>query len=282
VEGDQHGNDCRESKDDIGCSAVVLCILQRRLAMPVHDWTRVDAGTYHAFHASWNTHLMGALNAGLLPPDHYALAEQVVSRRQTDVLTLQAARVPSTPAAPARAVLEVAPAVRLRLRPPAQKPQPATRRRRRVVIRHITDHRVVAVIEITSPANKDRHDHVREIAGKIVQMLESDIQVLLIDLLPPGEPDPQGIHGAVWQSYDPAGYKPPDEEPLTLASYRWDGTEPELFLEPVGLGRSLVDMPLFLNRERYINVPLEQTYMEAYRDMPAFWRNVLEGAESPS
>jgi hypothetical protein len=114
-----------------------------------------------------------------------------------------------------------------------------------------------------------------------VQRLEADVQVLLIDLLPPGRYDPQGLHGAVWRSFDPAGYPPPPDEPLTLASYRWDGSEPEVFLEPVGLGRPLIDMPLFLNRDRYVNVPLERTYLEAYRGMPAFWRNVLEGAEPP-
>ncbi len=247
--------------------------------MPVQDWTRVHAGTYHAFHSAWNTHLMGALNAGLLPPDHYAMAEQVLSRRQADVLTLSTLHAPSRPSAPALAVVDTAPAVRLRVRPPDERPRRPVQRRRRVVVRHITDHRVVAVIEITSPANKDRRHSVRELAEKIVQLLEADIQVLLIDLLPPGRYDPQGLHGAIWRFFDPAGYQPPANEPFTLASYRWDGSEPEVFLEPVGLGRPLIDMPLFLNRERYILVPLERTYLEAYREMPAFWKNVIEGRE---
>jgi hypothetical protein len=63
------------------------------LIMPIHDWTRVEAGTFHAFHTSWLTHLMEALNSGLLPPGYYALSEQVATRMQTDVLTL---RGPST------------------------------------------------------------------------------------------------------------------------------------------------------------------------------------------
>jgi hypothetical protein len=32
-----------------------------------------------------------------------------------------------------------------------------------------------------------------------------------------------------------------------------------------------------LYQDRYIIVPLEATYQEAYRGMPAFWRDVLEG-----
>ena len=36
-------------------------------------------------------------------------------------------------------------------------------------------------------------------------------------------------------------------------------------------------MPLFLRPDRYINVPLGLSYEAAYRGMPAFWRDVLEG-----
>ena len=49
--------------------------------MPLHDWARVSAGTYHDFHNSWITHLKEALNAGLplkdmplfLTKTHYVL-----------------------------------------------------------------------------------------------------------------------------------------------------------------------------------------------------------------
>src|SRR5262245_24661525 len=51
------------------------------MAMPVHDWTRVDDGTFHAFHTLWISDNMKALNAGLLPEGCYALAEQVATRR---------------------------------------------------------------------------------------------------------------------------------------------------------------------------------------------------------
>lgn len=36
-------------------------------------------------------------------------------------------------------------------------------------------------------------------------------------------------------------------------------------------------MPLFLCPDRSVNVPLEATYQAAYRGVPAFWREVLEG-----
>jgi hypothetical protein len=43
--------------------------------MPVHDWSRVDAGIFHSFHGAWIAELAKALNSGLLPPDHYPLGE---------------------------------------------------------------------------------------------------------------------------------------------------------------------------------------------------------------
>ena len=44
--------------------------------MPVHDWRRAGAGTFHSFHNGWIAHLTEALNGGLLPPDYYALASK--------------------------------------------------------------------------------------------------------------------------------------------------------------------------------------------------------------
>ncbi len=45
--------------------------------MPLHDWSRVESGIFHAFHGSWITEIQIALNAGLLPADYYALASNV-------------------------------------------------------------------------------------------------------------------------------------------------------------------------------------------------------------
>src|SRR3954470_5769051 len=73
-------------------TGIIAAPSQEETVMPVHDWTRVDAGTFHAFHTSWLTHLMEALNAGRLPEGYYALSEQVATRMQTDVLTLRVPR----------------------------------------------------------------------------------------------------------------------------------------------------------------------------------------------
>jgi hypothetical protein len=57
--------------------------------MPIHDWTRAEAGDFHHFHQTWIPLLAAALNNGGLPPGFIALAEQVAGRTIPDVVTLE-------------------------------------------------------------------------------------------------------------------------------------------------------------------------------------------------
>lgn len=57
--------------------------------MPIHDWTRLEAGDFHHFHQTWVVNLSNALNGGLLPPDYIAMTERVAGRPIPDVVTLQ-------------------------------------------------------------------------------------------------------------------------------------------------------------------------------------------------
>src|SRR5438445_1281081 len=112
--------------------------------MPVHDWTRVEAGVFHAFHVAWIPEIQKALNGGLLPEGYYALAEQHAGRAIADVLTLHAspASAPPLPLPPATggtAVAEAPPRVRRK-----QTIEPAAlARRRTLAIRHVSGHRLV-------------------------------------------------------------------------------------------------------------------------------------------
>jgi hypothetical protein len=56
--------------------------------MPIHYWTLVDAGLFHAFHQRWIGALCDALNTGVLPPLYFALPEQSIRGPIPDVLTL--------------------------------------------------------------------------------------------------------------------------------------------------------------------------------------------------
>jgi hypothetical protein len=245
--------------------------------MPIHDWTQVDAGLFHDFHNAWITELRNALNGGLLPPNYYALGEQHAGRMIPDVLTLHTSRPngeapPLPPGEGGLALAEAPPKVRRQL----TATETYRQRRRTLAIRHVTGHRLIAMIEIISPANKDRLESVEEFVAKTTEALDLGVHVMLLDLLPPGRHDPRGMHGAVWNYFDEGPYDLPVTEPLTMASYT-AGPPVKAFLEHRAVGDSLPDMPLFLRPEHYIPVPLEATYHAAYRGVPAFWRDVLEG-----
>lgn len=263
--------------------------------MPVQDWTRVDAGIFHDFHTVWIAAIRTALNEGVLPEGYYALAEQHFGRAIADVLTLHAGpaspdapteRLPPPPATGGTAVAEAPPRVRRRqtVTPATRTVTPATRARRRTLaIRHTSGHRLVALLEIVSPANKDRAAHVDEFASKAASALDAGVHLLLVDLFPPGPHDPYGMHGAILQRLEDSDepYDLPAEEPLTLAGYA-AGPQVDVYLEHVAVGASLPDMPLFLRPDRYVEVPMESTWQAAYRGVPEFWRGVLEGRISPS
>jgi hypothetical protein len=240
--------------------------------MPVHDWSRVDAGTFHAFHTAWITHLSETLNGGVLPGGYYAMPGQHAGRWIADILTLQ---MPIAPAQPPRddggvAVADAPPKVRHRL-----LSSPSDRATRRTLaVRHVSGHKIVALLEIISPANKDRATHVRDFIDKAESALAHGIHLLLVDLFAPGPFDPSGMHGALWERFVDEPSPLSENEPLTLVSYL-AGPQPEAYLERLSLGSPLPEMPLFLNPDRYIGVPLEQTYALAFRGLPAVWREVL-------
>ena len=70
-------------------------------------------------------------------------------------------------------------------------------------------------------------------------------------------------------------YIAPVDRPLTLAAYESRRCM-RAFVEAVGVGDVLIDMPLFLDPGRYVAVPLEETYRVAFEAVPRRWRTVLE------
>jgi hypothetical protein len=252
--------------------------------MPVHDWTRVTAGTFHAFHLAWIAELQRTLNRGMLPQGYYALAEQVAGDTIPDVLTLQRLGGPSPEpvvapesggGAVAVAVAEAPP--RVSITATADEAMLLAARRRQLVIRHLTGDRVVALIEIVSPGNKQSQAALDAFAEKALAAVNQGYHLLIVDILPPGRFDRQGIHGTIWSRIEGPGYEAPRDRPMTLAAYT-SGAVVTAYVEPVGLGDQLPAMPLFLDPGHYVNVPLEATYEAAWQGLPERWRGVLEAS----
>jgi hypothetical protein len=195
--------------------------------MPMHDWTRVSAGTYHDFHCSWLADLKNRLNAGLLPDESYAQIEQV-----------------------------------------------GRLNRRLVAIRHERNEQLLAALELISPEDK-ADDRVWAIfVARLLIALRRGVHLLIVDLFPPSGCDPQGIHGAIWSELG-GDHLPPSEKPLTLVAYT-GGELKTAYVEPIAVGDVLTAMPLFLQADRYIPLPLEESYAATFLGVPRRYREDLE------
>src|SRR5438477_623457 len=67
-----------------------------------------------------------------------------------------------------------------------------------VVVRHRSNHEVIAMIEIVSPGNKNSRREFDAFVEKADEILKAGIHLLIVDLFSPGPRDPQGIHRAIW------------------------------------------------------------------------------------
>ena len=140
-----------------------------------------------------------------------------------------------------------------------------------IAVRHASDDRIIAMIEIMSPGNKSSRHAIDALLDKAWSVIDQGIHLLLIDVFPPTNRDPQGMHSLIWGDAAP---EPPPDLPLTLVSYHASAVR-RAFLEPTAVGRELLDMPLFLDDLHDVSVPLEATYKSSWRGLPDRWKIVL-------
>ena len=253
--------------------------------MPVHDWTRVSAGTFHSFHLGWMAEMTRALNGGLLPADYYALAEQRAGDIDPDLLTLEqhAENVGDADGSIEEhgtgggTALAVSPP-KVRVIGEVDEASLYALKRRTLTIRHATNDRIVALLEIASPANKDRQQTVQRFADKSVAAIQAGFHVAILDLFPPRAHDPAGLASAVWEEIGGDRIVLPVGKPLTAASFRVAGRV-QCYAEALAVGDRLPELPLFYDPDWYVTLPLESTYASAYEGVPRRWRRVIEAGE---
>lgn len=130
---------------------------------------------------------------------------------------------------------------------------------------------LVAVIEIVSPANKDRPEKRRAFIGKCGALLRKGVAVSIVDLVTIrhanlyaelmtfiGHPDPN---------------LEPEPSPLYASSCRWttnaEGTRAHLeaWSSPMTVGQSLPSLPLWLTDTHSLLFDLERSYEQACEDL---------------
>ncbi len=243
--------------------------------MPIHDWTRVPAGIYHDFHATWIPEIKTVLNSGILPKSYYALAEQVTGDWLPDVLTLQSshgnANGHHADNGSTATLVKSAPKVRYTAKADSDIYH---LKAKHIAIRHVSDDRLVAVLEIVSPGNKANLSNLETFVDKVAGGVARGIHFLVVDLFPPTPRDLHGIHAEIWRRFSNIPFELPADKPLTTVAYA-AGFEKMAYIEPLAVGDALTPMPLYLETDQYVCVPLEETYRTAWRGVPERWRAEL-------
>ena len=223
--------------------------------MPIHDWSAVAASTFHEFHRLWTAELCRRLNDDGLPGEYYA----VTFRRQAD----------PEPAAP----IHLGPKPRARIVQRAEGFSYALRADT-VVIRR--EQETVAVVEVVTPGLKASGYLRRKFLADACYLLDHQIHLLVVDLFPPTPAVPAGLPSLLWDEYTDRPLERFEGEPLAVCAF--DAGDPTTaYLEPLAVGRSLPDMPLFVEPGGHVPAALEATYTEAWRVFPQMLKDEMEG-----
>jgi Protein of unknown function (DUF4058) len=237
--------------------------------MPLHDHFHAplaDERHWEGFHSLWASMLVIRLSQRL-PPRYYAephvrLGMQV----EVDVATFEdEAPVRSEPQTGNGATTAVwappRPLQSLAVTLPAQD----TFEVRVYDARRAS--RLVAAVELVSPANKDRPDHRRAFLEKCLAYLQQRVAVVIVDIVTDRHAH---LHNELLQCLDLAVQEPPmPGPPLYAVSYRvtklagqW---RLETWPEALALGQQLPTLPLWLADDLAVPLELEPSYEETCR-----------------
>ena len=184
--------------------------------MPIHDWTRVTAGTWHAFHLSWIRNRSPQRRPAaveLLRPSR-AIADpwgRMCSHSRprnslptSNTRTVRAAAWPWRPPLP-----ECDSSMRWRW---TIRTNPRT-----LVIRHVSGDRIIALLELVSPGNKASRSALESFVDKAIEALHG---VSPADRGPlPARPATRRASMVPLGRARPTSFALPPSEPLTLAAY---------------------------------------------------------------
>ena len=238
--------------------------------MPLRDHFRPpldDLRHWEGFHATWPV-MMVALLRRKLPPRYFAeprvhsgsSAEIDVAAFESEGETVSAANAGNGNGGVATAVwAPPRPTFAVVTDLPAQDAY-------EVLVYDEKRHcRLVAAVEIVSPANKDRPEHRRAFVSKCAGLLRERVSVVVVDVVTTRT---QNLYGEL---LDNIGQSDPGLSPeppsLYAAACRMTKCADEWVLEawaqPLGLGRPLPTAPLWLADALAVPLELEQSYEQS-------------------
>jgi hypothetical protein len=206
--------------------------------MPIHDWTRVDAGAFHSHHLGWMSSLRSTLNRGGLRPGFYAMAGHTTADGEP----------PTSVDLDAIDDLEFYAA-----------------RRRRVTVFGEPDDRLVARIEMVTPGDRRSPAAVDWFVSDLLDSAARGLAVLVIDPFPTvlgttGLADWLGEAGPFGRRRSPGRH-------VTFA-IRAAGERSTWSISTAPLGGRWPDVVLPLESGDSASVPLEPSYVWSFEGTP--------------
>ncbi len=127
--------------------------------------------------------------------------------------------------------------------------------------------RLVAAVEIVSPANKDRPENRRAFVTKCAALLQQRVSVAVVDLVTTRQ---FNLYGDLLEQIgetDPALAPEPQPPSLYAAACRWirrgEAWHFQTWNHPLALGQPLPTLPLWLTDDLAVPLELEASYEEA-------------------
>ena len=129
--------------------------------------------------------------------------------------------------------------------------------------------RLVAAVELVSPANKDRPEHRRLFAAKCAALLQQHVSVVIVDVVTTRDFNLYADLLAMLDQRDPALGEQPSS--LYAVACRYCESQNKRLLEtwnhPLGLGQRLPRLPLWLTNSFAVPLDLEDSYEQTCRDL---------------
>jgi hypothetical protein len=131
------------------------------------------------------------------------------------------------------------------------------------------DRRLVAAVEIVSPANKDRPEHRRKFVAKCVALLQNRVSVAVVDVVTERSANLyRELLDLIGRSETPPGA----EAPLYAVECRCRELRVgrslfETWEQPLTVGRPLPTLPLWLTDDLAVPLDLEASYEETCRGL---------------
>ncbi len=224
--------------------------------MPLHHWPNPRV-PWRSFHNHWIIRLVEYLNAGVLPSGFQARPTELIVGIEPDLLLLQATEHHATqgPATPQPTLGEATSTAVLPV--PADLPMVG-------IYSAYDTTRLVAVIEVVSPGNKDRPETVEGFVEKILFLLQEGVHVTVVDVI---RLPRQSMRRPILRRLG-LNDSDIDSTPLWACTYcSLPGSEPQPHLKvqewayTVNANEPLPTLPLFLRMDQqWVMVDLEETY----------------------